>query len=445
MRKRASLQRHLSLGLAIGVSVMWIAATAAAALIVRAELDEVFDSAMQETAQRILPLAVIDIISQGEERPPQRILTIRKHDEHLNYVVRDEKGNVLMRSHDAELAIFPPFEKTGFATTETHRLYSEAAVRGTVTITIAEPLGDRRKATLDAAMALALPLGALIPASFVGVWWLVRRSMRPVHVFGDQIERRGSGDLTPVDTASLPREITPIADGVNRLMERLRRALEAERTFTANSAHELRTPIAAALAQTQRLVAEAPRGPLQDRARDIEGALHSLARLGEKLMQLAKAEGGGLIAAKPHNLVPILSLVANDFTRTAATADRLDLSLPKEPVMSRMDADVFAILARNLIENGLKHAPAGTRVAVSLTSERVFSVSNAGSSVAPEVLKTLTRRFARGETSTDGTGLGLAIAESISAGAGARLELLSPASGREDGFEARVYLDAGQA
>ncbi|MDI6836849.1 MAG: ATP-binding protein, partial [Rhizobiaceae bacterium] len=262
---------------------------------------------------------------------------------------------------------------------------------------------------------------------------------------GDQIERRGSGDLTPVDTASLPREITPIADGVNRLMERLRRALEAERTFTANSAHELRTPIAAALAQTQRLVAEAPRGPLQDRARDIEGALHSLARLGEKLMQLAKAEGGGLIAAKPHNLVPILSLVANDFTRTAATADRLDLSLPKEPVMSRMDADVFAILARNLIENGLKHAPSGTRVAVSLTSERVFSVSNAGSSVAPEVLKTLTRRFARGETSADGTGLGLAIAESISAGAGARLELLSPASGREDGFEARVYLDVGQA
>ncbi len=445
MRKRASLQRHLAIGLAIGVSVMWIAATAAAALIVRAELDEVFDSAMQETAQRILPLAVIDIISQGEERPTQRILSIRKHDEHLNYVVRDEKGNVLMRSHDAELNIFPPFEKTGFTTTETHRLYSEAAVRGTVTITIAEPLDDRRKATLDAAMALALPLGVLIPASFVGVWWLVRRSMRPVHVFGDQIERRGSGDLTPVDTASLPREITPIADGVNRLMERLRRALEAERTFTANSAHELRTPIAAALAQTQRLVAEAPRGPLQDRARDIEGALHSLARLGEKLMQLAKAEGGGLIAARPHNLVPILSLVANDFTRAAATADRLDLHLPKEPVMSRMDADVFAILARNLIENGMKHAPAGTRVAVSLTSERVFSVSNAGPPVAPEVLKTLTRRFARGETSADGTGLGLAIAESIAAGAGARLELLSPASGREDGFEARVYLDQGQA
>lgn len=91
------------------------------------------------------------------------------------------------------------------------------------------------------------------------------------------------------------------------------------------------------------------------------------------------------------------------------------------------------------------NTPADTRVEVSLTSGRVFSVSNAGPPVAPEVLKTLTRRFARGETSADGTGLGLAIAESIAAGAGARLELLSPASGREDGFEARVYLDRGQA
>lgn len=441
MKRPPSLQRHLALGLALGVAITWIAAILIAGLVVRLELDEVFDSAIQETAQRILPLAVIDIVSQEEARPTQRIVSVRPHQEFLTYLVRDGDGNILLQSHDADPGIFPPFSATGFETTPTHRIYSESAVRGTVTIMVAEPLAHRRMATIEASLALALPLGVLIPASIFGVWWLVRRSMRPVHTFGEKIELRGSGDLNPVDTTLVPIEIRPIAEGVNRLMDRLRRALEAERTFTANSAHELRTPIAAALAQTQRLIAEAPPGQLQDRAREIETGLRALARLGEKLLQLAKAEGGGLLSENPHNVVPVLSLVIDDFARTPKGADRLRVALPEGVVMSRMDADVFAILVRNLVENALKHGDAKAPVEVSLSSDGVLSVVNGGPIVAADVLGRLREPFARGATSSDGTGLGLAIADSIAAGAGARLELLSPATNRSDGFEARVYLD----
>lgn len=420
---------------------MWLGATLTAGLIARHELDEAFDSAIQETAQRILPLAVMDIISRDDPLTTQRIAPVRSHEEYLTYVVRDAAGNVLLRSHDAELAIFPPVSEPGFSDTATHRLYTETAVRGTIAVTVAEPLTHRRQAALDVSLALALPLLALLPATLAGVWWWVRSSLSPVRTIRSDIEARGSGDLTPVDVTPLPAEIRPIADAVNRLMDRLRRALDAERSFAASSAHELRTPIAAALAQAQRLMLEAPNGPLRDRARQIESALHALTSLSEKLMQLAKAEGGGLLSQTPQDLVPVLRLVAEELKRTPEGA-RLRLDLPECAVQSTMDADAFAILARNLIENALKHGTEDEPAMVSLSESGVMSVRNGGAVVPPDKLRRLALPFERGTTEAKGTGLGLAIAEAIASGAGARLELHSPIPGTNAGFEARMQLVA---
>src|SRR5690606_34708819 len=118
------------------------------------------------------------------------------------------------------------------------------------------------------------------------------------------------------------------ADAVNRRLERLRRALESERRFAANSAHELRTPLAATLAQVQRLRHDAPTGPLQARAAQIEASLKELARLAEKLMQLAKAEGGGVLAETPQDLALLLSHVVEDLQRTASVPIAASLPPP---------------------------------------------------------------------------------------------------------------------
>lgn len=437
-----SLQWRLSLWLGLGLTLLWLAAAAVTIQKLRHEMDEVFDSALEETGQRLLPLAVRDIVGRdSDDDASQSVATMREHNEYFTYVVRDAEDRVLLRSHKADLSVFPPFTAMGFANTPTHRIYSDAALQGTITISIAEPLARRQMVAREILVGLALPLGLLIPISLIGVWAVVRLSMAPLRRFRSDIEVRGAGDLTPISAEGLPSEIQPNARAVNRLLERLRRTLEAERSFTANSAHELRTPVAAALAQTQRLVIETSDEAARARGREIETALRRLARLSEKLMQLARAEGARLRAAEPTDLAAILHMVVNEMTASAGNAGRVELVVPEAPALSHIDPDAFAILARNLIENALKHGSRQEPVRVTLSADGVLCVANAGAAIAQDVLARLSEPFERGRAQTDGAGLGLAIARTIAAGSGGRIELLSPREERQDGFEARFFID----
>jgi two-component system OmpR family sensor kinase len=280
-------------------------------------------------------------------------------------------------------------------------------------------------------------MGLLIPLSLLAVWGVVRVSMEPVRRLRSGIEARGTGDLSPVPAARLPSEIQPIAEAVNGLLEKLRRALEAERSFTANSAHELRTPVAAALAQTQRLIAETKDAAARARAQQIETALRRLSRLSEKLMQLAKAEGGRLQGKETTDIASVLRLVVEEMVRDPAQAARLAVNIPATPVLFNIDTDAFAILARNLIENGLKHGAPDAPVVVTLSNNSVLTVTNEGAAVPPESLERLSRPFERGSTESEGSGLGLAISKAIASGVGAELVLTSPLPGAQSGFEAR--------
>lgn len=439
MRPLGSLQGRLALAIGLGISVIWIVTAVFTAAILRDEMTEVFDSALEETAQRILPLAVMDIVDREEEGISQRIATLRPHQEFFTYLVRDNQGRVLLRSHDAEDAVFPPFEQMGFNQTATHRLYSDSALQGAITITVAEPLQHRTEAAQETLWALAMPLLFLIPLSLIGILAVVRRTLQPVRRFSAALATRGGGDLSAVVNGHLPEEIAPVAQAVNQLLERLRRTLEAERSFSANAAHELRTPVAAALAQTQRLIAETSDPAASQRAAEIEIALKRLTLLAEKLMQLARAEGGRMRAEHPSDLRPLLEMVTTDLARKGSTG-RIDLWQLETPVMSDIDPDAFAILARNLIENALKHSPSQSPVRVNLSAGGTLTVVNDSPAIPAEKLTALTTRFVRGTTTADGSGLGLSIAHAIAEGAKGRLDLHAPATGRADGFEAVFHL-----
>lgn len=439
VKQPISLQKRLGLGLTLGLVVLWLIATALTAVIVSFTLNKTLDSSLEEVGQRILSLAVVEIINRETPDLFQQVVSLRPHDEYITYLVSDAKGTRLLKSHDVDLSVFPEKPKLGLRNTATHRIYGTSAISNTIFIEVAEPLSARYQAQGQALILLLLPLVVLIPLSLVGVWWFVRHSLCGVLAYRNALEARGAGDLSLVEAKQLPTEILPIAESVNHLLKRLRLTLEAERSFTANSAHELRTPLAAALAQIQRLKSEAPLGPLQDRVIHIEVALKDLTKLSEKLMQLAKAEGGSLLTEKPYNIVKVLNYVLDEFR--SVDVSRLQLTTPEDKlVFSSFDPDAFAILVRNLIENALKHGAVDQPVEIKLTAEGDLRIINAGPVIPAEELQHLTERFVRSKTLASGSGLGLAIAQTIAVGAGTNLRLVSPATGREDGFEVSLSL-----
>lgn len=438
MNSRQSLQKTLGIGLTLGVTLLWMVALIGAVLVSQNKLNELFDSALAETAQRIMPLAVVEIINREAPGQLQHIMAFEAHDEHLVYLVRDEFGEVLLQSHNAEPADFNHPLSKGFSSSATHRFYGAWAVQNTLHIEVAEPLSQRREAISEMAITLLWPLVLLIPLCFIGTWIFVRYSLRTILAYRDEIESRGSGDLSLIRVQGLPAEILTIAEAVNNLLDRLRKALESERSFTANSAHELRTPIATALAQIQRLQQEVSAGKAKQQAIKIETSLRQLSDLSEKLMQLARAEGGGLLSTERHDLISLLHLVVDDLKRSSA-ATIIKLTLPENGgFMSTIDPDAFAILVRNLLDNAIKHGINNQPIEVHFSAQGILSIVNAATVIPDETLAQLRRRFVRSNTTTQGSGLGLAIADAIVTGIGATMTFNSPATGRADGFEVRI-------
>lgn len=438
MRWPRSLQMRLGLSLGILLTLLWIAAASATGVRLRHEMDRIFDSTLQEAAQRLLPLAAVEIVGREEEGVTQRLADLREHDEFLTYIVRDDTGHILLQSHEADPALFPPWDGPGFRTTATHRLYGEEALQGTIRLTIAEPLAHRAAAARDIRAGLGLPLLVVIPAALLAIVLAVRSGLAPLRHYRDRLAARSALDLTPVPCDDLPIEAAPVGAALNALLARLKSAFEAERNFAANAAHELRTPLAGAIAQAQRLRAETTDAAAAHRAAEIETSLKRLTRIAERLLQLARAEGGQLRLEQTSDLRIVARMIVQDIER--AVPGRIVLTLPERPVMSDLDPDAFGIICRNLIENALRHGAPEGPIEAGLGGDGTFRVANDGPIVPAQVLERLTRRFERGTAGTDGSGLGLAIVAGIADRISSQLILQSPRPGRSSGFEASLVL-----
>jgi two-component system OmpR family sensor kinase len=439
VRLPRSLQARLGLSIGILLTLLWIGAAAVTALVVRHEMDEIFDSALQETAQRLLPLAVMDIIGREEEGIRQRLATVREHDEIFTYIVRDADGGTLLQSHAADPAVFPAYTGPGFGQTPTHRLYNEEALQGTVRITVAEPLEHRAAVAREIQIGLGLPLLVVMPLALGVIFLAARTSLAPLRRFRERLEARSAQDLSPVPADDLPSEIAPVATTLNGLLARLEAAFDAERSFAANAAHEIRNPLAGAIAQAQRLQTEFANPAARKRAAEIEATLKRLTRLAERLMQMARAEGGRLRLDRPSDLRGVIRIIVEDIGRMADPG-RISLRLPDRPVMSDLDPDAVGILCRNLVDNALRHGSKAAPVEVTLREDGELVVANEGPIVPPGALSRLTDRFARANDNTDGSGLGLAIVATIADRIGSQLVLTSPRASRESGFEASISL-----
>lgn len=438
MRAPTSLLARLALGLGLSLCLLWLAAAMMTARGLRHEMEEVFDSALEETAQRLLPLAVLEIVNRDDPARSQSLARIHPHDEFFTYVVRDASGAILMLSHAAVPAQFPDWDGPGFRQDATHRFYGEAALQGSIRLTVAEPLAHRQGVMREIVTRQVLPLLGVIPLTLTIVVLLLRWEFRGIRRFRKALDMRGAQDLSPVPGDGLPAELRPVAATLNALLARLAAAFDAEREFSANAAHELRTPLAGAIAQAQRLQVESSDPGAVRRAVAIEDSLKRLTRTAERLMQLARADGGQVRSEQTADLRPVLRLLVEDLARQFG-AGRLRLSLPQTPVMSDLDTDALAILCRTLIDNALLHGSKDAPVEVSLTAAGLLGVDNDCQPLPPEAMARLTQRFTRAGPAA-GTGLGLAIAATLAERMQARLTLISPLPGSTRGFRAQIPL-----
>lgn len=459
--KRRSIAMQLAVWLSAGMLVFWLGGATISTSVLRSKLEEAFDDTLRQSALRLLPLASREMGGEARplgpvprlEREDNRGRRQRDHDdddrspplqgapplaiESFTYVVFDEHGDIRLRAEDAPESLPDLPAGDGFLSVDGHRAFKATDRRNGTGILVLETTNARAEALWGAIAGLLWPLAALLPLVGIGIWQAVRLAMRPVERLSRDVALRSGANLSPLNDDDQPAELAPIAREIEGLLGRLRAAMEAERTFAASSAHELRTPIAGALAQTQRLARELGDHPSAPRLKEIETALRGLSELSEKLLQLSRLEAGFARSEVVVDLEPVLELVLRDFSAQSSTAGRARFQR-HEPVQltQRINPDAFAIAVRNLIQNALIHGAADGVVFVDAGPGGVVRVRNHGPVVAPEVLATLTERFTRGATRASGTGLGLAVVSTIMAQTGGTLRLSSPAEDFGDGFEA---------
>lgn len=455
MSRRPSIALRLALGLSAGMALLWMGAGTISVAVMQHELNEAYDDSLRESALRLLPLAVHDLrerdhgvdrlIVSGEQedgdgddddRPRDGVA----HDASFTYFVRDEAGTLVLRDEHApdDIAVNEP---VGFGDLNGQRTFALEDPRSGYSIVIVE-LSDRRvTAFRDSIAALGLPLLALIPLIAAGVWLAMRLALRPLQALRQDIAQRDSRNLEPLHADRHPTELAPIAEAIGALLGRLKSALDAERAFAARSAHELRTPIAGALAQTQQLADELAGKPGIERVREIEAALKRLSQLSEKLLQLARIEAGFAGTDNEIDQLPVLGMVVRDINAATAWRDRVEFDpAAATGLPAAIDPDGFAIVVRNLIENGLKHGEPETKVRVFIGPANTLHIQNEGTPLDPAELAQLGRPFVRGGTTAEGSGLGLSIARGIIEQAGGRLTLTSPIVGSASGVEAVIEL-----
>jgi two-component system OmpR family sensor kinase len=440
----SSLTSRLIVTITVGITALWLAGAIFASLFLQHELVESFDRAEEQVAQRLLPLITDSLFDRDEAGTEVHEVHRFEQDGErgLVYQLSEPDGRLLLKSDDAPVRPLDSVVQPGFSTTQDFRVYTLSDPSTHFTIQVGELLAHRQNAILRSTLTLFLPLLLLIPLSAAAIWLATRRALKPLAALRREIASRSSSNLQPLALAGLPSELIPIVQALDSLIGRLGLSLESERQFAANSAHELRTPIAGALAQTQRLLETTEDARALAEGRKIETSLRRLASLSEKLMQLARAEAGMAATDELTEVVPVLRLVVTEIKGGPGASRVINVQVQPgaEYLRVRINVDALGIVLRNLVENALAHSPPSTVVDVEVTASGGVTVRNAGPAINSETLQTLRARFQRGVTTASGSGLGLAIVDTILHQVGGELILNSPAKGQVDGFEAIVTI-----
>jgi len=421
MSRKLSLQQRLLNRTLGAVLVVWMGTAAFVGFEAQHEVDELLDAHLAQSAAL---LVVQQSATPDDDEPLLDAPTLHKYANRVAYQVFHEDRLVM---HSPNVAHTPMSEHTqGFETLtladgQSWRIFAAPGRSRDVQIYVAERVDSRDEILWAVLRGFLPPLTIALPLLLIGLWWNVRAGLQPLQRLRQLLLRRDTQTLEPVSLPETPQEVQPLLDALNGLLQRLALRLQSEQRFTADAAHELRTPIAAIRAQAQVALSSTTDDPVRQRAlQDTLVGCDRASRVVEQLLTLARVEGPQDVASEPFRLDQLAQHILADLTPEALRrGQKLELLTP-EALSINGQSTLWHILLRNLMDNALRYSPDGATVrlqAKHLENNHIeVTVQDSGTGLSSDDLARLGERFFRVlGTSASGSGLGWSIVRHIAA------------------------------
>jgi two-component system sensor histidine kinase TctE len=301
-------------------------------------------------------------------------------------------------------------------------------------ILVGETRHKRNGLAKDILTGFVVPQALVIMTAAILVMLGVRRGLTPLEDLRASLAKRAHNDMRPLDTPGVPVEVRPLLEEINNLLSRLQSVLEAQKRFTADAAHQLRTPLAGLSAQTD-FAREQPNPPQTQHALDqIKEVSTRLNHAVSQLLSLARNEPG---AEKSLRLDDIdLNTLARETTLEwveRAVEHGIDLGFEGTDTAVTISGDPSRLkeMLDNLVDNALRYCPRGSSVTVRVGSNRTLCVEDNGPGIPEEDRDKVFERFHRLlGNEAEGNGLGLAIVREIAEMHGGTVQVTEGTNGR---------------
>jgi two-component system, OmpR family, sensor histidine kinase TctE len=403
-----------------------------------------FDRALEYNAQAIAQLVTVSGSRTQLNLPAPAREILRADDEDaIYYQVQGIWGEYVAGERDLPLPLFDDTPTLGTVKIRTDEYQGrdirvaylwimmpkpkdQKAGDKPVLIQVAETLEKRSKLATEIIKGVMLPQLLLLPLVILLIWLALIRGTEPIRELEQRIRLRKSNDVSPLDLADVPREVSPLISSVNDLLARLHDSMVTQKRFLADAAHQLKTPLAglrmqADLAQREGASADELKHTLLQVGRSSIRATRTV----NQLLALARAEANGREVSKTEiNLTAIVMEAVQDVLPLASDK-QIDLGFDDSPMLTREtitgNAVLIKELVRNLLENAINYTPAEgvvtARVLQSFTGELSVQVEDSGPGIPPDERVRVLQPFYRMNDSlsnrVDGSGLGLAIVQTI--------------------------------
>lgn len=276
-------------------------------------------------------------------------------------------------------------------------------------------------------------------------------ALRPLKETSERVRRRSSGNLQPIEEATLPREVRPLVQAINLHMERYARKTTTQQQFLDDTSHQLRTPLSVLLMQIEYAKSLAVTDEMKEVLNAIHLRLNNTVEMTNQLMALGRVHDAadklrGGASMEQVDLCQIARDVVDELL-PSARAKRQDfgLDLPEEPVIVQGIGWLLQQALGNMVGNAIKYSPARAHITVSVlqnAQQTVLQVEDDGPGMSPEDIALAGHRFRRGAAgkAQHGSGLGLAIVQTIAEINHAQMQLQPGNSGR--GLVSRLIFPA---